>query len=107
MKKSTNSILLSALVFPGAGHIYLKRIKTGLTLLTLSLAAFIYIISDIMRRAFSVVEKIQLGIVPPDTTNIMAMVEQQPSGEFIGLAIYGLVTCWFIGITGCYLLTKK
>ena len=108
MKKSTRAILLSALVFPGAGHIYLKRTKTGLTLIGLTLIALIYIISDIIQRAFAVVEQIiQMGISSSDTATITRLIEQQPGGEWFGLATYGLVGCWVYGVVGCYLLSKK
>ena len=107
MKKHTNAILLSALVFPGAGHVYLKKTKTGLTLISLTLVSLIYIIADIMRRAFNVVEQIQLGYVAPDTDSIRAMIEQQSSGEWIGVASYTIAGCWLIGVFGCYLLSKK
>lgn len=107
MKKPVNAILLSALVFPGAGHVYLKKTKTGLTLISLTLLSLIYIIADIMDRAFDVVEQIQMGNVPPDTATITAMVEQQPGGEWLGMASYTIVICWLFGIVGCYLLGKK
>ena len=106
-KKSTNALLLSALVFPGAGHIYLKKIKTGVTLIGLTLVALIYIISDIMGQAFNVVEQIQLGTIMPDTTSIRTMIEQQPGGKWIGIASYLIVACWLIGVIGCYLDNKK
>ena len=106
-KKSTNAFLLSTLVFPGAGHIYLKKIKTGLTLMGLTLVALIYIISDIMGRAFKVVEQIQMGTVPPDTASIRTMIDQQPGGQWLGIATYTIVGCWLIGIIGCYLYSKK
>ena len=106
-KKSTNALLLSALVFPGAGHVYLKKIKTGLTLIGLTLAALIYIFLDIMDRAFKVVDQIQMGTVPPDTTSIRTMLEQQPGGQWLGMATYIIMGCWLIGIIGCYLHSKK
>ena len=106
-KKYKNALLLSALVFPGSGHIYLKKIKTGLTLVGFTLVALIYIISDIMGRAFNVVEQIQIGTVPPDTASIRTMIEQQPGGQWLGMATYIIVVCWLIGIIGCYLHSKK
>ena len=99
-KKVTNAILLSALVFPGAGHVYLKKTKTGLVLIVITLVSLIYVISDIMRRAFSVLEKIQLGTAPPDTSIIVSLIEQQPAGELLGMATYVIVACWLIGVIG-------
>ena len=107
MKKATNAIILSAVVFPGAGHVYLKKIKTGITLIGISLVALIYIIADIMQRAFNVVEQIQMGTVPADTASITAMIEQQPGGEWMGMASYAIVVCWLIGVVDCYMRSKQ
>lgn len=102
MKKSTNALILSALVFPGAGHLYLKKIKTGLTLICITLIALIYIISDIMDRTFSVVEQVQSGTVAVDMGSIRALIEQQPAGEWVGMASYIIVGCWLVGMIDCY-----
>jgi hypothetical protein len=69
--------------------------------------ALFYIISDIMGRAFYVVEKIQIGTVAPDTASIRAMIEQQPAGEWMGLASYTIVICWLVGIIGCYMFISN
>lgn len=106
MKKSNTAIILSAVVFPGAGHIFLKKYRTGLLLVGISLGALIYIMSDIMDRAFNVVEQIQNGSVPPDTTTITAMIEQQPGGEWVGMATFAIVVCWLIGVIDCYRQSK-
>lgn len=107
MKKPVTALLLSALVLPGAGHLYLKRIKTGITLIGLTLISLIYIIADIMSRTFAVIEQIQLGAVPTNTASITAMVEQQPAGDWMGIASYTILGCWLLGIIGSYLAGKK
>jgi len=37
MSRSTTAVLLSALVLPGAGHLYLKHYPRGLALIAISL----------------------------------------------------------------------
>lgn len=107
MKKSTNAILLSAFAFPGTGHLYLKKTKTGLTLIAITIIALIYTTMDITDRASRVVEQIQSGYTPVDTDSTMKLVEQQPGGEWVGVASFVIVGCWVIGIVGCYLAGKK
>ncbi|MEJ2143201.1 MAG: hypothetical protein P8Y24_12760, partial [Gammaproteobacteria bacterium] len=106
MKKSNTAIILSAFVFPGAGHVYIKKIKTGLTLIGISLIAFGYIISDVIERAFAVVEQIQLGNVAPDVGTITALIEQQTGGSMVSMASYAIGICWLFGIVDCYRLSK-
>ena len=47
MKKSTKAILLSALVFPGAGHLYLKAYWVGFTLISVTSVIVIYIVNNL------------------------------------------------------------
>lgn len=106
MKKSSTALLLSAVIFPGAGHLYLKKIKTGLALISISLIAIVYIISDIMRRAYNVVEQIQAGTVSPGIETITTLVTQQVGGSWVDIASYTLLACWLFGIVSCYQYSK-
>lgn len=107
MKKTNTAIILSAVVFPGAGHLYLGKFKTGIILAGISLVSLIYIVSDIVDRAFEVVGKIQNGTVPPDIETINAMIAQQAGGELVNVAGYAILVCWLVGIYGCYQYSKK
>ncbi len=105
MKKSTKAVLLSALVFPGIGHIYLKKYTAGAFLAGSSFAAIYYLITKVMERAFEISEKVQSGDVPLDVEVITDLVSQQSTGadaQIMNIATTALVVFWVIGIVGSY-----
>lgn len=104
MKKSTKAALLSGLVFPGVGHLYLKRWLVGIVLAGIAAVATYYIGSVVMDTASVIAEKIGSGTVPPDIDTITALVAQQSSGteQATNLAELVWLGCWVIGIAGSY-----
>lgn len=105
MKKSTKAALLSALVFPGVGHLYLRKYKAGLLLAGVSFSAIYYLIANAVERASEITEKIQSGAVPLDAEAITKLVSQQPVGadaQIMNIATIALVACWVIGIVDSY-----
>lgn len=105
MKKSTKAALISALVFPGAGHIYLKKYLRGIILATLSLTAIASLISYTVERALQIAEKIQSGQIPPDIPAITELLSQQPAGNTLliqHIAATAIILCWIVGIIDAY-----
>jgi len=105
MSQSVKAALLSALVFPGAGHIYLKKYITGAILACTALAALYLIAADILERALAIVEKIERGEVSPDVAAIAELLSRQPMGNespLLDAALPVLVICWVIGIADSY-----
>jgi Na+/proline symporter len=104
VKKSTKAALLSALVFPGIGHLYLKRWAVGILLSGIAAVAAYYIGSVVLDTASVITEKIQSGAVPPDMDTITALVAQQTSGtaQATDLAKVVWLACWVIGIAGSF-----
>ncbi len=104
MRKSTKAVLLSGLVFPGTGHMYLKQRITGAVLACASLAAFYLIVSNLWGRAMQIVEKIERGEVDPDAAAIADLLSRQPSGDESQLSAAWaiLILCWFVGIVDSY-----
>jgi len=105
MSKSNKAVLLSALVFPGAGHLFLKRYITGAVLVCASLSALYLIVADILERALSIVEKIERGEVSPDVAAIAELLSRQPianESQLLDAALPVLVICWLIGIADSY-----
>ena len=72
MKKSNKAVLLSALVFPGAGHLLLKKRIIGAVLTCASLVALDLIIANMLNRAQEIADKILSGDVAPDAAGIQA-----------------------------------
>ena len=105
MKKSTKAALLSAFVFPGAGHIYLKKYFPGLLLVGVSSLGIFYLISNIVEKASQLVEKIQLGHVQADATAINQLLSSQSTGtesQLLSIATIAIAICWIIGIVDSY-----
>jgi TM2 domain-containing membrane protein YozV len=105
MKKSMKAALLSAFLFPGVGHIYLKRYIPGMVLVGVSLAGIYYLTSKTVERSLQIVEKIQSGDVPLDVTAITELVSKQPTGteaQLLDIATTVIIICWLIGIIDSY-----
>lgn len=103
MEKSTKAALLSALVFPGTGHFYLKKYIPGVVLFSISAAALCLIITKTVERALQIVEKIQSETVEPDVAAIMQAVSSQTDRAYLlEIASAILLICWVVGIIDIY-----
>lgn len=104
MRKSIKAALLSGLVFPGAGHLFLKKHISGAVLACASLAAFYLIIANIIEKAQQITEKILQGEIALDVDAITELVSRQPSGNDpqLEIAWFVLIICWLIAIADSY-----
>jgi TM2 domain-containing membrane protein YozV len=105
MKKSTKAVLLSAFVFPGAGHLYLKKYVPGCILAGVSLVGIYYLVTKTVERAWEIAEKIQSGAVQLDATTIAELVSQQSAGtdaQLTNIATLAIIICWVFGIIDSY-----
>jgi hypothetical protein len=101
MKKSMKAALLSAFLFPGIGHYFLKKYIAGTVLVGTAFAALYLIISSAVSRALEITEKIQRGDVQLDVTAITELVSKQPTGteaHLLDIATAVLIITWLIGI---------
>ncbi len=113
MRKSTKSALLSALVFHGSGHLYLRSYTRGLLLIVISAAA----LTDFIRRAWQAVELIRsqlideinssgvidLEVLITHATKAVDQIDHQP----FTIATLILLACWLIGIIDSHRLGEK
>ena len=105
MKKSTKAILLSAFVFPGAGHFFLKKVLSGAVLAGASFAGIYYLILDATEKAFNFTEQLQYGDIQPDIRAITELLSHQTTGseaQLLHIATTALIICWLIGIIDSY-----
>ena len=104
MNQSNKAVLLSALVFPGAGHFKLKKYIPGTVLACASLAALYLIIADMLKRAMEVSDKILSGEVSPDVATISQLISSQSGSETqqLDIAWAVLIVSWLIGIVDSY-----
>lgn len=113
MKKSATAALLSACLFPGVGHLYVRSYGRGILLLLIAAAALL----DFIRRAWQQVELIRaqltdeinasgfidLSALVDKTIADVHRIDQQP----FTIATLVLTVCWIVGILDSYRIGKK
>lgn len=109
MRQSIKAALLSGLVFPGAGHASLKRYQRGLVFFTPAMVALLYLVRHAMEQAYSIVDKIEQGVVPLDANAISALIAAPPDDAtqlILTLASWAITVCWIAGIVDSYRLGR-
>ncbi|MBT6338674.1 MAG: hypothetical protein HOJ48_05195 [Desulfobacula sp.] len=110
MKKATKAALLSAFVFPGAGHLHLKKYIRGVLLAISSFAAIYYLLLTIIETALQIVEKIRNGDIQPDISAISQLLLERSAGsesQLLNIATALLIVCWIISIIDSYRIGRK
>jgi len=110
MSKAIKAVMLSALVFPGSGHFYLKRFKGGAVLAGAALLALYVLVSKAVERALVISDRIQRGEIAPDIAAISEYVSRQSAGneaQSINLATAVLIIAWLIGIIQAYRIGRS
>ena len=110
MKRSTKSALLSALVFPGVGHLYLRQYLRGAVLLVVAMTGVAIIVVRSVQHALTIVEKIQNGAVPLEAQALADLVSQSTSGlesVLLNIASLAILLCWIIGIFDSYRIASS
>lgn len=109
MRKSTIAVLLSALVLPGAGHLYLKQVWRGVALIVISLACLWIIMDRVMQQASAVIDRLETEGGALDAGHISDLVAQTSSSSGSALATIAtlvLAGCWLVGIIDAWRLGK-
>ncbi len=105
MKISTKAVLLSALVFPGAGHLFLRRYLVGGILAGTAAIALYLLISHAVATALEAVKQIQAGTVPATVAGITEFISKAPTGAealTIDIASALVVIVWVLAILDAY-----
>jgi len=108
MSRSTIALLLSALVFPGAGHLYLKRKTRALVFGVPTLVAAGYFLVDATRRATELADQVLSGSLGTDPVAIAARLEQAgPTSFLVDLSIWVMLACWIAAAVDAWLLGRS
>jgi hypothetical protein len=110
MKRPLKAALLSALVFPGSGHIYLQHHKTGYSILAIAFICLCVVIENTVSRALSIFEQLQKGggiIDINQITELATQSAQHSSPLFVQVSVNLLIICWLFGIIDAYRLANK
>ena len=98
--------LLSAFVFPGTGHLFLKKLISGTVLACAACACLYVLISESLEKALQITDKILTGEVTPDVVTMTELLSKQSTGNedlLLNVAWYVLIATWLIGIVSAYL----
>ncbi len=103
MNKPMKAALLSGLVFPGVGQVYLKRYARGLIMMLLSMVLLIVIVVKVLAAALEAVGTLPVSGQPDMSaiSNIAASSSAKIIGG-LGLLFYPLLACWIVSIIDAY-----
>jgi len=109
MKTSIKAALLSALVFPGLGQLYLKHYIRGLIPMALVLAGMALLIAQATARALQVLDKIQIqgGSVDMKAVSDLAAASSSQGDGYSSLIWLVIAGCWLFGAIDAYRLGKE
>ncbi|MGB5624659.1 MAG: hypothetical protein WBM61_02925 [Woeseiaceae bacterium] len=105
MTKPTKAALLSGLVFPGIGHVFLKHYLRGSILMLPALVALSVIVKVTFQQAQAIVNRVVSGEVPLETAAISKLVAEYSSDSdslMSSISVFVFVACWLIGIIDSY-----
>lgn len=107
MSRSTTAVLLSALVLPGAGHLYLKHVPRGLALIAVSLTCLWVIVDSALQQASIVLDQIESGEAALDAGHISELVAQTSGSSGSSVATFVLIGCWLAAMVDAYRLGRQ
>ena len=110
MKKSTKAVLLSGLVFPGAGHFSLDLFSRGLFFFLPALSSLIVLIQFSLGKAYAIADLIEQGKIPLDTAVITSLISAPPTGPEllkIQIATWIIIVCWVAGMVDSFRLGRS
>jgi len=109
MKTATKAALLSGLVFPGTGQIYLKRARRGLTIMALACSGIAIIVWMTIVRMLAALEQIQNQLNQVDMATISNVVLEFSANQAIYYKpiLLFIVCCWIFSIIDAYRTGKE
>lgn len=103
------AVMWSTFVFPGTGHLYLRKYPTALILIGVSCASLYYLLVKTAENAMQMAEQLQTGNGQIDITSISELASAQSSGGdsmMLNIASLAILACWIIGIVDSYRVGK-
>jgi hypothetical protein len=107
MSRPLTAALISALVFPGAGHLYLKRTGRALLFIVPTLVAVAAFVSQAMEQASALAGQILAGTLAADPVALAARLEQEGGTPLASAAAAVMVVCWLCAAADAYLLARR
>ncbi|GHE83113.1 hypothetical protein [Thalassotalea profundi] len=105
MKKSIKAALLSALIYPGVGHFFLKKYKHCIVFLVAFTVPLFFIVSEIITKAQYIVDQINKGVIPLNVPAISQALNDSMAGnnpQELNIKIYVLIIIWLLSVIDAY-----
>lgn len=109
MRNSIKVVLLSAFIFPGAGHFSLKKRLMGSVLVGVTLVCLYFLITTVLRISQDLKTKIESGEIPYDISKITELASEKLSGgddKFIIYSSFAFILCWIFGVVDSFRLGR-
>ena len=107
MNRSVKAALLSALVFPGAGQVFLKRGARACLFVLPTIAAITVFVNDALTQATLIADQILAGTAPLDPVALAVRLEQGSGDSALGTAAaIVMLVCWIGATVDAYLLGR-
>jgi hypothetical protein len=108
MKASTKAALISALIFPGLGHLALRKGKRGLLFLLPTAVAVIYLLRSVLQLMDQLMGEINSGALGLDPITIMERVHASGiDNAATNLASLVCIVCWAGSIADALWLGRR
>lgn len=109
MKKPLKAALFSALIFPGAGQLLLKKYLSAIYFAAFASVGLYLLFSKLFARVQVILEQVQSGEISADIAAIMAAVHQQTASatESLSPALVILMVAWLVSVVEAYRVGAK
>ena len=108
MKKSLKGALLSGLLFPGTGELWLKHPVRGVLLIAGVLLSLAAIVTKVGQQALAMLEKLETEGGAVDLVTIVNLAHATSYDDLtVKIASLVLVGCWVVSIIDAYYLGSK
>jgi TM2 domain-containing membrane protein YozV len=110
MHSAIKAALLSGLVFPGAGQIYLKRIIRGIGYIIVTLIPMVVVVADLTRMATHALDNLAGQGDAIDMTaisNAATHAAADASGLRINMLLLLMVVCWLVSVVDAFRLGRQ
>jgi hypothetical protein len=109
MRKSLSAVLLSAFIYPGSGHFFLKKYIQGIVLAGVASVCLYFLLKTVITLALEIRDKILNGEIPVDmiriTEEIWKLLDESGIHQ-INISTSLFIVCWIIGIFDSYRLGR-
>jgi TM2 domain-containing membrane protein YozV len=111
MKVSYKAALLSALLFPGIGHLYVKRYWRGLVILFFGIAGLGYLIwsaaVSMINRLDDAMVKVQGSAANLKELSAIIGTEMPAADPYMDTVFYVIVCLWIFAVIDAYRIGKQ